>query len=475
MNKFLFICLFFTSGLCAQDYTNNPDALKLCSVLSLKNFNPDPEVENALNKILGVIGVSKRFVLQPCSNINNAAATSYKGIRYILYDKEFIRSINENNWKNIFIMAHEVGHHINGHSLDLVLYAVDAVKTITLEESRLQELEADKFGGFILAKLGGDLSSVIQFISSISSNSDDTYSTHPSLEKRLAAINEGFKNGAGDSFNNFEEASSNSKAEEFLYRGLNQYNEGDYKGAIERFSNAIKTKPDFAQAYSARGQAKLMIEDLNGAKKDCEKAIKIKPDLVHAYITLGRVSNKKAIQELFRDQKHNYYDSAIMYYTKAIELDPENGEAYMGRGFSLNNNEQYEAALEDLSKSIDYLSNDWQKAEAYIGRAAVYKWIKWEKAEEDYTKAIELEPNELDFIIARAMYREGGKNFNGAFDDYTRAIELKPEDSDLYLRRAYLRLHHMNDTIGSCNDFDKYAELVGGWPEWERGKPEICK
>lgn len=194
MKKILFtLALLVSFSSFGQDDINSKDALKLCSVLQLNNFGTDSDAEKALDKILNVIGASKRFVLQPCSNIDNAVATAYKGIRYILYDREFMNSINYgNNWGNIFILAHEVGHHINGHTLDLVLYTANAVESVSLSQSRQQELEADEFAGFVLAKLGGSLSAAKQSISSISSNRDDTYSTHPSRDKRLAAVNEGF-------------------------------------------------------------------------------------------------------------------------------------------------------------------------------------------------------------------------------------------------------------------------------------------
>ena len=111
-------------------------------------------------------------MLQPCDNINNAVATSFKGIRYILYDRDFMDSLdNGSNWGNLFILAHEVGHHINGHSLDLVLYAADAVESVSLSQSRIQELEADEFAGFVLAKLGGPISAANEVISKISNNS----------------------------------------------------------------------------------------------------------------------------------------------------------------------------------------------------------------------------------------------------------------------------------------------------------------
>ena len=55
-----------------QDYGNSADAIKLCTVIQTNNFGKDAAAERGLGRILSVIGASKRFVLQPCSNINNA-------------------------------------------------------------------------------------------------------------------------------------------------------------------------------------------------------------------------------------------------------------------------------------------------------------------------------------------------------------------------------------------------------------------
>ena len=198
MKKLLFLLVFIPLVSFGQDYGNSADAIKLCSVLQTNNFGTDVEAEKGLDRILSVIGASKRFVLQPCDNINNAVATSYKGIRYILYDRDFMSSINSgNNWGNLFILAHEVGHHINGHSLDLVLYAADVVEPETLANQRKQELEADEFAGFILAKLGGPISAANEIISKISTNSDDSYSTHPSRDKRISSVRKGYNKTGG--------------------------------------------------------------------------------------------------------------------------------------------------------------------------------------------------------------------------------------------------------------------------------------
>ena len=150
-----------------------------------------------MNRILNTIGASKNFVLAPCDKINNAVATAYKGTRYILYDKEFMNMINRNtnDWSNLFVLAHEVGHHINGHSIDVLLYTSDIVEPKSLAKKREQELEADEFAAFVLAKLGANLSQLNNVITLISNNSDDTYSTHPKRSKRLASVKNGFNKG----------------------------------------------------------------------------------------------------------------------------------------------------------------------------------------------------------------------------------------------------------------------------------------
>ena len=90
MKKLLLVLLFVP----LISFGQTKEELQLCLAMQSSNFMSDSEAENALDKILNTIGASANFVLTPCSEINNAVATSYKGIRYILYDKEFMQLIN---------------------------------------------------------------------------------------------------------------------------------------------------------------------------------------------------------------------------------------------------------------------------------------------------------------------------------------------------------------------------------------------
>ena len=180
------------------------ESIELCLALQENSFSNNIEAEKALDKILNTIGAKRNFIISPCSEIENAVAISYRGLRYILYDKAFLNKLNSysNNWFGMTVLAHEVGHHINGHAIDVLLALGKVVEPKSLKKRRKQELEADEFAAFVLAKLGAPLEEIKKNISLISTDGDDSYSTHPSRQKRLSAIVSGYKKALGNGNSN---------------------------------------------------------------------------------------------------------------------------------------------------------------------------------------------------------------------------------------------------------------------------------
>ena len=174
-------------------------------------FTSEKEANVALDKILDVIGASKNFTLIPCDDISNAVAVTFKGDRFILFDGAFMRKINQatNNWSYLFILAHEVGHHINGHTRDFLLATV--LDDQSLEDRRKEELEADEFASFVVSKLGASYSQIEETIDLIASNEIDLYSTHPNYDKRIAAVKRGFERAYSGSGSSNSYSSNNNK------------------------------------------------------------------------------------------------------------------------------------------------------------------------------------------------------------------------------------------------------------------------
>jgi hypothetical protein len=80
------------------------------------------------------------------------------------------------------LLAHEIGHHLNGH-------------TIRRSGSRPDlELEADEFAGFVLKKMGASLSEAQQVMKYIAKSKGSK--THPARALRMSAIKKGWNRAA---------------------------------------------------------------------------------------------------------------------------------------------------------------------------------------------------------------------------------------------------------------------------------------
>lgn len=196
ISTFIISLFFFNAE--GQNSVDKIDGFTLCAQLGGNNFSNNKAADSALDEILNVIGASKRFVIQPCSNIDNAAAITLLGVRYIFYNPNWMSDLEySGDWVNKFILAHEVGHHINNHTIDVALRISGQIKNSQdLASSRFEELEADEFAGFVLGRLGANLNQALSAVQNLS-NSDDTYSTHPKRDKRINAVKKGFKNSGG--------------------------------------------------------------------------------------------------------------------------------------------------------------------------------------------------------------------------------------------------------------------------------------
>jgi len=149
-----------------------------------------------IEMILETMGLQASFEVKK-ANVPNAAAVVYQGKRYILYNPSFIAAMNKaagTPWASIAILAHEIGHHLNGHTLD----GKGSLPAI--------ELEADEFSGFVLRKMGASLSDA-QVAMRIIASAKATR-THPAKNDRLMAIADGW-NRADDQLNGRDIARKN--------------------------------------------------------------------------------------------------------------------------------------------------------------------------------------------------------------------------------------------------------------------------
>ncbi|UYZ63788.1 M48 family metalloprotease [Hymenobacter weizhouensis] len=137
---------------------------------------------DVLREITDVVGLKPRFELRATTEVQNAAAVVYGGKRYLLYNPQFVQAVNRagrTDWAGISILAHEMGHHLNGHTLRAG------------GSNPADELEADEFSGFVLRKMGASLAEAQAGMAVVSD--DETSATHPGRRTRLASIGAGWQ------------------------------------------------------------------------------------------------------------------------------------------------------------------------------------------------------------------------------------------------------------------------------------------
>ncbi len=170
-------------------------------------------------------------------------------------------------------------------------------------------------------------------------------------------------------------------------------------------------------------------------------------------------------------EKGDHY-GAISDYTRAIELNRNDGDAYFNRALSKSKLKDYYGAISDYTKVIELNSNDDM---AYYNRGLIKQKLKdYYGAISDATKAIEINPKYDKAYANRGLAKHKLENYYGAISDYTRAIEINPSYGLAYSNRGITKGIGFNDDEGACNDFKKAAsfgyEYRINWLETSEGK-----
>jgi hypothetical protein len=178
------VLLFMASAARAQFNTNwNVLSNDSISHITVSNFASVNEARSIIDEIISVMNLKVNFEVRE-ANVPNAGAVFYNGKRYILYNPVFIKQIDRaarTDWASISILAHEIGHHVKGHTFR------------SGGNSYEQELEADEFSGLVLKRMGATLEESQRAINMIAS--DRASATHPAKAYRLDAIAKGWNAG----------------------------------------------------------------------------------------------------------------------------------------------------------------------------------------------------------------------------------------------------------------------------------------
>jgi len=159
---------------------NMPSSLNTAQI---PEFSSSDDARKLIKDIMDVVGLTPDFIIK-AANVPNVQAEIRHHKRYIIYNPGFIKMMNtmsKDKWTSVFILAHEIGHHLDGHTI--------------LKGSRPPqiELEADEFSGFVLNKLGATLEQSKLALSYIAK--PEASKTHPGRGDRIEAVEIGWNKG----------------------------------------------------------------------------------------------------------------------------------------------------------------------------------------------------------------------------------------------------------------------------------------
>jgi serine/threonine protein kinase/tetratricopeptide (TPR) repeat protein len=214
-----------------------------------------------------------------------------------------------------------------------------------------------------------------------------------------------------------------------------------YGQAAADYTEAIRLKADYAEAYNGRGQANFKLNQYDKAISDYSDAIRIKPDFAEAYSNRGFVYTRVG-----------QFDKALADCNEAIRIKPDFAEAYKNRANPHNSLKQYEDAIADCNEAIR-LKTDY--AEAYVNRATGYNGLKqYDKAIADCETAIRLKPELFQPYLIRGTACSLQGQFEKAVSDFSEFIRRQPDLADGYFFRgyAYINLKQYDACIADCTE-----------------------
>lgn len=192
--------------------------------------------------------------------------------------------------------------------------------------------------------------------------------------------------------------------------------------AINESNSALKLNPNYPDAFRWRAAAYLKQSEYDKSIEDCDKYLKVATSpTADVYATRGA--------SLFSEKK--FQDSAADY-TRAVQIEPENGEYWTAKAVSLQSANEFKDAVRALNRSLEVQG---KKIELLRRRAdCLLAAHDFDGAIKDYELVGQLTRTKEDYVRC-ADVAMGGKRYNLAFFYYTKALEADPNDNKVRAAR----------------------------------------
>ena len=225
--------------------------------------------------------------------------------------------------------------------------------------------------------------------------------------------------------------------------------------SLADYAAAIDINPVSAEAYLQRARLYLDLGRTEDAIADLAQSIKFDPLIPEAYSTRAEAFLILSRKAAFEAQSSDWEQLAIVDYAQAIQLDPTNTDLYLSRGAARVDAGRFELALSDYSRAINF---DPEGSRAYFQRGKLYysmaqqraRISNLERALEDYIDALVIDPDNVEYLIAKSRVHVGlGQEFM-AIEDLFSALDISIDKAEVLLAIA--------DTYHDMGKFESAVE-----------------
>ncbi|WLN25026.1 tetratricopeptide repeat protein [Borreliella valaisiana] len=226
--------------------------------------------------------------------------------------------------------------------------------------------------------------------------------------------------------------------EDYYKLGIIRFKLKKFEQSIESFDQTIRLDPKHKKAHNNKGIALMMLNQNKKAIESFEKAIQIDKNYDTAYYQKGIAEEKNGdMQQAFESFKNAYnLNKKLNYALKAGIVSNNLG--------NFKNSEEYLGFFNDNTKNPNEIA-------IYNLSIAKFENNKFEESLETINKAINLNPEKIEYLYLKASINLKNKNYQNAISLYNLVIAKNPENTSAYinLAKAYEKLGNKTQAIST--------------------------